>query len=89
MPAKYAALGLDVAALCAELAAKLPGNPNGWTLQGAAFYKAVAAFARGQYAAAFRPKAIEKVKTLSDGEVRERLLRLVEENPDVGLKILA
>ena len=89
VPAKYAALGLDVAALCAELAAKLPGNPNGWTLQGAAFYKAVAAFARGQYAAAFRPKAIEKVKTLSDGEVRERLLRLVEENPDVGLKILA
>jgi hypothetical protein len=89
VPAKYAALGLDVAALCAELAAKLPGNPNGWTLQGAAFYKAVAAFARGQYAAAFRPKAIEKVKALSDGEVRERLLRLVEENPDVGLKILA
>ena len=89
VPAKYAALGLDVAALCAELASRLPGNPNGWTAQGAAFHRAVAAFARSRYDATFRAKALEKVRSLDDGEVRERLLRLVEENPDVGLKILA
>ena len=37
---------------------------------------------------AFRDKAVEKVKRFSDKEIRDRLLKLVEENPDVGLGIL-
>lgn len=87
--AKYAALDLDIAALCLELSAQLPGNPNGWTKLGPRLPAAIAAFARHQYAKAVKPKAVARVKELSDAEVRERLLMLVEESPDIGLKILA
>ena len=89
VPSKYAALELDIAALCAELSSKLPGNPNTWTLLGSKFHAAIASFARKQYALGYKDKAIDRVKKLSDKEVRDRLLKLVEDNPDVGLGILA
>ena len=80
---------LDIAVLCAELSSKLPGNPNTWTLLGSKFHAAIASFARKQYALGYKDKAIDRVKKLSDKEVRDRLLKLVEDNPDVGLGILA
>jgi hypothetical protein len=89
VPQKYSALGLDIKVLCLDLASKLSGNPNGWVALGSKFHSAIAAFARGQYATTLKPKALKKVEKLSDSEVRERLVKLVEENPDVGLKILS
>ena len=88
VPTRYAALGLDISALCNELTAKIPGNPNRWTSHGAEVAKVIVAFAHSRYAATFKAQAVNKVRELGDGEVRERLLRLVEENPDIGLQIL-
>lgn len=89
VPHKYAALSLDIKALCAKLVETLPGNPNGWTMLGSRFHAAIAAFARSQYAAVVKPKVIARVGALSEAQMREYLLKLVEESPDVGLKILA
>ena len=89
VPPKYAALGLDVAALCNSLSEKLPGNPNGWEVLGAKFHGAIAAFARSRYASDFRKQAVAKVKTLTDEQVRNRLMKLVEENPEVGMGLLS
>ena len=89
VPSKYDALNLSMAALCAELSGKLPGNPNTWPRLGAKFHAAIALFARSQYTTSFKPKAVAKVKSLSDKDVRDRLLRLVEENPDVGMNLLS
>ena len=75
-------------ALCAYLMARLSSNPNEWERLGQRFRGAIASFVREQYAQAFREKAVEKVKRFSDKEIRDRLLKLVEENPDVGLGIL-
>ena len=88
VPVRYATLKLDIGALCNELVAKLPGNPNGWLILGSKFHAAIMAFVRSQYKLAFKPKAVEKVKQLTNDEVRKRLLKLVEESPDVGLEIL-
>ena len=85
---RYAKLGLDMNALCAYLMARLSCNPNEWERLGQRFRGAIASFVREQYAQAFREKAVEKVKRFSDKEIRDRLLKLVEENPDVGLGIL-
>ena len=88
VPSKYAALGLDVTALCNSLSEKLPGNPNGWETLGAKFHGAIAAFARSRYVSEFRKKALDEVNKLTDAQVRNRLLKLVEENPEVGLGLL-
>ena len=89
VPSKYNALKLNIDDLCAELSEKLPGNPNGWELLGSKFHAAIAIFARGKYAAEYKEQAIAQVKKLDETELRDRLLCLVEENPDIGLKMLA
>lgn len=89
LSSRYAALGLDMSALCTYLTSRLPCNPNEWERLGARFRGAIASYVREQYEHAFREKAVKKVKELSDREIRDRLLQLVEENPDVGLGILA
>jgi hypothetical protein len=89
VPSKYAALGLDITALCSYLSEKLPGNPNEWETLGAKFRGAIASFARSQYESEFRKKAVDKVNKLTDAQVRKRLLMLVDENPEVGLGLLA
>ena len=89
VPQKYAALELDIPSLCDYLAGKLPGNPNGWESLGAKFRAAIAAYAQSRYSGAFRDRAVERVKKMSDAQVRARLLKLVEERPDVGLALLS
>ena len=85
---RYAKLGLDMNELCAYLMGRLSCNPNEWERLRQRFRGAIASFVREQYVQAFREKAVEKVKRFSDKEIRDRLLKLVEENPDVGLGIL-
>lgn len=89
VPLKYKALNIDISALCSHLAVALCDNPNQWEATGPRFRRAIAEFAKARYTQVFMDKAKERVKQLTDTEMRGQLMKLVEENPEVGMGLLA
>jgi len=57
------------------------GNqPNNWPLK-----LDITDFIRGQYKGTFAPQVAEKIKKTSAEDLKNRLLQLAQDNPDLGL----
>ena len=50
--------------------------------------QAVETFVKQQYICSFREIAVGKINQLSGDDLKRRLLKMVEENPDIGLAFL-
>lgn len=87
VPNRYRTLKVDASALCEWLSEHVDKRPNQWQ-RGQAMTKAVGTFIKQQYEFSFREIAVGKIKQLSGDDVKRRLLKLVDENPDIGLAFL-
>ena len=88
LPEKYASLGVNAGELGDFLLHKVGKDPNSWLQQGSVLVTAVDKFVRERYIAAYKDKAMEKVKAMSDDAAKKLLLKFAANNPDVGLEIL-
>ena len=88
LPGKYANLSVDAGELGDYLCRKVGKNPDSWLLQGRGLSEAVEGFIRERYAAAYKTKAVDKVKAMSNDDAKKLLLKFAADDPDVGLKIL-
>jgi hypothetical protein len=55
---------------------------------GQALTKAVETYIKEQYKSSFQEIAVGKINQLTGEDLKARLLKLVEENPDIGLAFL-
>jgi hypothetical protein len=85
VPSKYHKLGINATDLCSFLEQHL-GKPTTW--QYPDLTTAVETFIREQYQLQFKTQVVEKIRSLSDKDLKDTLIYCVE-NPDVGLLILA
>lgn len=88
LPGKYANLSVDAGELGDYLCHKVGKTPDSWLLQGRDLSEAVDGFIRERYAVAYKTKAVDKVKAMSNDDAKKLLLKFAADNPDVGLKIL-
>lgn len=87
IPIRYQKLKVDASALCDWLSKHVGKHPNQWQM-GQAMTQAVETFVKQQYICSFREIAVGKINQLSGDDLKRRLLKMVEENPDIGLAFL-
>jgi hypothetical protein len=87
VPIRYRKLKVDANGLCNRLLEHFNVDPNRWQ-PGQALTKSVEEFIKGQYQSSFREIVIGKIHKLSGDDLKRQLLRLVDENPDIGLAFL-
>lgn len=87
LPSRYKKIGFSVDELSDWLRKKLGDSPDRWLSDGG-LRDAVEAFVKQGYESRARIQATEKVKSLSDAEAKNLLLRLIDQIPDAGLSVL-
>lgn len=87
VPDRYQKLKIDANALCNWLTQYVDKHPNHWQM-GQLLTKAVQTFIKKQYKTIYREMAVNKINQLSGDDVKQRLLKLAEENHDIGLAFL-
>ena len=86
LPVRYQKMGFSVNEMSDWLLSEL-GDANRWLTNGGLNEK-IEAFVKQKYNTHTRKKAVEKVNTLSDADVKILLLKLIDHIPDVGLWVL-
>jgi hypothetical protein len=87
VPTRYRKLKVDANGLCNWLLEHVDKHPNQWQM-GQALTKAVETYIKEQYKSSFQEIAVGKINQLTGEDLKARLLKLVEENPDIGLAFL-
>jgi len=80
VPARYNKFGISLAALLEFLRGKFGNQPNVWPPR-----PDVTEFIGSQYKGAIAPQIREKINKSSAEEVKQKLLELAGENPELGL----
>lgn len=80
IPSRYRKFDIALAPLLDYLRREYGGQPNQWPAR-----PDVAEFIKGQYRGAIAPQIRAKIKNKSAEELKNRLLQLAEENPELGL----
>ncbi len=80
IPSRYRKFDISLASLLNYLHEKYGSQPNQWPER-----PDVIEFIKGQYKVAIAPQIRAKIKSKSGEELKNRLLQLAEENPDLGL----
>lgn len=88
LPRRYASLAVNASDLGDFLLDRVGKDPNNWLQQGSTLAAAVEEFVRERYVTVYKDKVIEKVRVMPDDAAKRLLLKIAENNPDVGLEIL-
>jgi hypothetical protein len=80
VPKRFAKLNIGLPPLLDYLENKYGTQPNNWPSK-----PDINEFIKSQYKLTFAPQVAEKIKKISAEDLKNRLLRLVQDNPDVGL----
>lgn len=80
IPPRYRKFDIALAPLLDYLRGKYGGQPNQWPVR-----LDVSEFIKGQYKGAIAPQIREKIKNKNAEELKNRLLQLAEEHPELGL----
>lgn len=83
VPDKYKKLDISLSSLLQYLSEAFGPNPNNWPKQ-----PDITKFINGQYKEVIAPNVVSKIKTVSAEDLKEKILLLAKEDPDIGLKFL-
>jgi len=87
LPKRYQALNIDTGELSEWLKTHVDGDPNTW-LHNSTLNSAVEDFIRAQYETRHKNTIVNMVRGMSADKAKERLLKLVEINPEAGLALV-
>ncbi|MCW2279509.1 hypothetical protein [Heliophilum fasciatum] len=80
VPKRYVKLNINLPALLDFLRSKYGTQPNNWQTK-----PDIQEFIRSQYKGAFAPQVTEKIKKTSPDLLKQKLLQLAQDNPELGL----
>ena len=80
VPHRYAKFNISLASLLEFLRSRYGAQPDNWSRR-----PDISEFIRGQYKGTFAPQIKEKIGKRGAEELKQRLLQLAGENPEVGL----
>jgi hypothetical protein len=80
VPKKFVKFNINLSSLIEFLKGKYGERPNNWSQS-----PDLSDFIRSQYKGTFAPQVTEKIKKTSAEDLKNRLLQLAQENPDLGL----
>lgn len=80
VPRRFAKFNINLSALLDFLRTKYGNQPNNWPLK-----LDITDFIHGQYRGTFAPQVAAKIKRTSAEDLKNRLLQLAQDNPDLGL----
>jgi hypothetical protein len=83
IPARYKRFNIGLASLLKFLRDEFGNQPNRWPQ-----HPDITEFIRSQYKGAIAPQIKEKIRERSAEELKNKLLQLADENPDLGLMFL-
>jgi hypothetical protein len=83
VPARYAGFEIEIGALTKWLVRKYGEQPNRWPVN-----PEVSGFVNEEYRYSFAPRIVEKVRKMDAEELKSRIVKLVEENQDVGMHFM-
>jgi hypothetical protein len=80
VPQRYAKFNISLASLLDFLHGKFGAQPNNWPRR-----PDVSEFIRGQYKGTIAPQIKEKIRGKGAEELKQKILQLADENPELGL----
>jgi hypothetical protein len=80
VPGRYKKFNISLASLLEFLRSKHGNQPNNWPSR-----PDISEFIKSQYKSAIAPQIKEKISSRSAEELKQKLLQLAEENPELGL----
>jgi hypothetical protein len=80
VPHKYAKFNINLSSLLDFLRGKYGVQPNNWPL-----HPDITDFIREQYRGTFAPQIKERIRCKSAEELKDKLLQLADDNPELGL----
>ncbi|WP_400196992.1 hypothetical protein [Candidatus Methanarcanum hacksteinii] len=80
IPPKYSKLGVSFGSLVSFLTCKYGNNPDAWPDM-----PDVSEFLRQQYKMEYSSRVIENIKQINSDELKKRIIKLAEDNEDLGL----
>jgi hypothetical protein len=83
VPAQYAGFEIEIGALTKWLVRKYGEQPNRWPVN-----PEVSGFVNEEYRYSFAPRIVEKVRKMDAEELKSKIVKLVEENQDVGMHFM-
>jgi hypothetical protein len=83
VPARYKKFEIGLAALLEFLLVKYGNQPNNWPSR-----PDISEFIKGQYKGTIAPQIKEKIRDRNAEELKQKLLQLADDNPELGLLFL-
>ena len=83
VPARYAGFEIEIGDLTKWLVRKHGEQPNRWPVN-----PEVSGFVNEEYRYSFAPRIVEKVRKMDAEELKSKIVKLVEENQDVGMHFM-
>lgn len=83
VPKKFSKLNINLSSIVGYLSSKYGKNPNKWPDS-----PDLESFINDQYKITFAPQVVEKIKRSNPEELREKIVALAKDNPDLGLLFL-
>ncbi|MDR0706883.1 MAG: hypothetical protein LBF60_03270 [Treponema sp.] len=80
MPRRFVKFNMSLSPLLDYLKGKYGAQPNNWPPK-----VDINEFIRGQYKGTFAPQVAEKIRNIPAEDIKNRLLQLAQDNPDLGL----
>jgi hypothetical protein len=80
VPRRFAKFNMSLSSLLDYLKSKYGAQPNIWSPR-----PDIHEFIKGQYKGTFAPQVTEKIKKTTAEDLKNRLLQVAKDNPDVGL----
>jgi hypothetical protein len=80
VPRRFAKFNISLSSLLDYLKSKYGAQPNTWPSR-----PDINEFIKGQYKGTFAPQVTEKIKKTAAEDLKNRLLQLAQDNPDLGL----
>lgn len=80
VPRRFAKFNINLSSLLEFLRSKYGNQPNNWQIR-----PDISEFIRSQYKGTFAPQVAEKIKKTSAEDLKNKLLQLAQDNPDLGL----
>lgn len=80
VPRRFAKFNIGLSSLLSYLKGKYGTQPNNWPIR-----PDINEFINNEYKSTFAPQVTEKIKKASAEDLKNRLLQLAQDNPDLGL----
>lgn len=83
IPKKFKKLNINLSSIVEYLSSKYGKQPNNWPTN-----PDIETFINNQYKITFAPQVIEKIKVTDPDKLKDKIVALAKENPDLGLLLL-